>query len=126
MKVIPRKLHAIIDLLLILILLSYPWLFLSQPYGTETMILLLAGLAQLCYSLLSKYELGIYKYMNFKNHLSIDFFVGLMLLTAPWLWGFGHRVMWPHIIIGGILMLLALCSKNKSIKISDQQEAITF
>lgn len=126
MNIIPRKLHAVADVLLIAVTLAYPWLFLDQPYGTETVILLIAGLGQLCYSLLSKYELGIYKYMNFKNHLSLDFLTGLLLATAPWLWSFGPKIMWPHIIIGTIWMLLALCSKNESIAISKQQEAITF
>lgn len=87
------KVYAIIDLLLSLAIGAYPWFFFERPYGTETAVPEVVGLTQVSYSLLSKYELGICKYVNFKSHLSLDFLVGLMVLTGLWIWGFRPKVM---------------------------------
>jgi hypothetical protein len=126
MKFIPRKGHAIADILIVLILLIYPWVFIKEPKGLETIVMIGSGIAILCYSLMTRYEIGVARTISMTVHLSIDFFVGLFLLTSPWLLNFGTRIIWPHVIIGAIVMLLSITSSNKSIHIGKQEEAITF
>lgn len=126
MKFIPRKAHAILDLVLALILILYPWLFFTKPSGVATTTFLITGIALLWYSLMTKYEVGIFKFINMKVHLAIDFFLGLMLAASPWLLGLGPTYLWPPVVIGAGLMLLAVCTNNRSIPISRQEESITF
>jgi CDP-diglyceride synthetase len=126
MKFIPRKAHIIADILIILALLIYPWIFIKEPRGVETLVLMGTGVTMLCYSLLTKYEIGIAKTINMTVHLSIDFFVGLFLVVSPWLLNFGEKVLWPYVIMGCVIMLLSVTSSNKSIEIGKQEEAITF
>jgi hypothetical protein len=125
MKFIPRKLHAFIDIIIAIVALGYPWIFIEDK-GVETVVLLVAGITVLCYSLLTKYELGIFRFINMSVHLSIEFFVGLFCATSPWLLDFGPKMIWPHVVLGTILVILSLCSNNKSISITQREEKITF
>jgi len=126
MKFIPRRLHIVLDLVLILILLAWPWLFFPYPHGMETLVFLVTGGAMLWYSLMTKYELGIFRFMNLKNHLTLDFLLGFFLFFSPWLVGFGTRMIWPHVILGTSLMLLASFSSNRSAMVTAQEQDITF
>jgi len=126
MKFIPRKIHIVLDLLLIAFLVLSPWLFGFSPRSIPAMVLYLTGAIVLCYALLTKYELGVFRFMNFKNHLMIEFIVGLILACSPWLMEFGGYVTTPHFAAGIFMMLLSVFSKNKSIEISEQEKTITF
>jgi len=126
MNFIPRKLHLALDLLLIVFLVSAPWLFGFEVRSIPALVLFLTAAIVLCYALLTKYELGIFKFMNFKNHLAIEFVTGLMLACSPWLMEFGGYVTTPHFMAGIFMMVLALFSRNKSIQVSEQEKRITF
>lgn len=126
MKFIPRKAHIIADVLIILTLLIYPWLFIKEPKGVETLVLMGTGITILCYSLLTRYEMGISRIINMSVHLSIEFFVGLFLAVSPWLLNFGEKILWPHVIIGFVIMLLSVVSSNRSMAIGKQEEVLSF
>jgi hypothetical protein len=126
MKLISRRAHIVADILTILVLLIYPWLFINEPRGVETLVLMGTGITILCYSLLTRYEMGITKTINLTVHLSIEFFVGLFLMVSPWLLNFGDKVLWPHVIIGLVIMLLSVISSNKSMPIGKQEEVLSF
>jgi ABC-type transport system involved in cytochrome c biogenesis permease subunit len=123
MKIIPRKVHIVFDLIIILYLIAYPLFYLEQ--GVVTVVMLVSGISILLYSLLTKYELGLFKMMNVKNHLALDFLIGLMLAGAPYLLNYS-TAFWEQVIPGLVLMLLALTTRNESVNIPKQQEKITF
>lgn len=126
MKVLSRKFHAVLDVLLVALLLTGPWLFVQGAKGIESLAMLGAGFGLLAYSLMTKYELGICRAMNFKSHLAIDLLSGVFLLASPWLLDFGDRSYWPHWIIGGLLIVSALVTRNESIPIPQQEKTFTF
>ena len=126
MKFIPRKLHAVLDILLVAFLISGPWLFHFDPRSIPALVLYITGVAVIAYSLLTKYELGIFRFMNFKNHLAIEFLLGLMLGCSPWLMEFGGYITTPHFTAGIFMIALALLSRNRSVAISAQEKTITF
>lgn len=123
MKIITRKLHVVFDLIIMLYLIAYPVFYLEQ--GVVTVVMLVSGISILLYSLLTKYELGLFKMMNMKNHLALDFFVGLMLAGAPYLLNYS-TAFWEQVIPGLVLIILALTTQNVSVNIPRQQEKITF
>jgi hypothetical protein len=126
MHFISRKWHIVSDTVVVLILLGYPWLFIPGKKGVETICMLVPGISILCYSLLTKHEVGIFRFISFKVHLAIDYLLGIMLAASPWLLGFGSRVIWPHFITGLVLLLVAIFSTRASVPITRQEEAITF
>lgn len=126
MKFLSRQGHVAADILLIIFFLGYPWLFIETPWGSETIVLFVTGITLLCYSLLTKYEMGVFKFINMKTHLSIDFVLGLMLACTPWLLEFGGKMIFPHLIAGLVMMLLAVVTQNQSIHITAQEKTITF
>lgn len=126
MKYIPRRIHAFLDIVLIIAQLGYPWIFFDNPKSMETIVLMLSGMTMLCYSLLTKYEIGLFRFINMKNHLSIEFITGLFLAVSPWFFEFGSVALFPHLVIGSILMLLAVFSDNTSMTVSQQEETFTF
>ena len=68
--------------------------------------ILIAGM-----SLLTNHEFGIYKIVPMEIHLLVDAFMGLFLMMSPWLIGFAHVEIGPHILIGILVIVVAVFSK---------------
>lgn len=97
---INSKTHGILDYLTGILLVVLP-LLLGWDYGSKAaLVLLLAGVITLVYSLFTDYELGIAPVMHFKFHLGIDLVMGLLLAGSPWLLGFAQDAYLPHLVIG--------------------------
>jgi hypothetical protein len=80
-KPISTKTHAILDYLTVPTLLVLP-----RVLGLNKKVLtLLTGTAfgLLSYSMLTRYELGLFKLLPMKGHLAIDMLSGTMLAAAP-------------------------------------------
>ncbi len=97
-KLIPTRIHGVLDYLTGLALIAIPLLFnWPQP---EAMIFMVLGAAALVYSLITRYELGVFKLLPMSAHLVLDLLGGLALVAAPflgfvddnlrpWFWAFG-------------------------------------
>jgi hypothetical protein len=97
-KLIPTRIHGVLDYLTGLALIAIPLLFnWPQP---EAMIFMVLGAAALVYSLITRYELGVFKLLPMPVHLVLDLVSGLFLVAAPflglvreelqiWFWAFG-------------------------------------
>lgn len=97
-KLIPTRIHGVLDYLTGLALIAIPLLFnWPQPEATIFMVL---GAGALVYSLITRYELGVFKLLPMPAHLVLDLLSGLFLVAAPflglargdlqgWFWGFG-------------------------------------
>jgi hypothetical protein len=100
MKIISTHTHGILDYIVGLTLAASPWLFGFARGGVETTLPVILGLGALVYSLLTRYELGLFKVLPFRAHLTLDFFSGLLLAVSPWMFGFKDYVYLPHLIFG--------------------------
>ena len=96
---IPTRIHGYLDYLMGLLLIVSPWIF-GFPEGAATMVPVVLGAGTIVYSLITDYELGLLKVISMKAHLLIDLMAGLLLIAAPWLFGFDEIVIWPFIILG--------------------------
>ena len=97
-KLIPTRIHGVLDYLTGLVLIAIPLLFnWPQP---EAMIFMVLGAAALIYSLITRYELGVFKLLPMPVHLVLDLLSGLALVALPflglvapdlrpWFWAFG-------------------------------------
>src|ERR1700712_3748208 len=100
MRIIPTKVHGILDYVVSILLIISPWLFNFNNNKAETILPIVLGGSAIIYSLLTDYELGVSKLINIKTHLLIDLMSGILLAASPWLFGFSNRVYIPHVVFG--------------------------
>jgi|SRR5690606_25243879 len=108
---IPTKIHGFLDYSMALLLILLPFL-LVFPSGSATNIPILLGLLTIAYSALTRYELGPFKVIPMKLHLIIDFISGVLLIAAPWLFGFADKVVWPFVILGMVEVGASILTKK--------------
>lgn len=100
MKVIPTRVHGILDYLVGALLIAAPWLFNFDRGGPETWVPVALGAGAILYSLVTDYELGLARVIPMKTHLALDMANGLLLAASPWLFGFDEYVWMPHLVLG--------------------------
>lgn len=109
---ISTRVHGYLDYLMGALLIFAPWLF-NLPDGAATAVPIALGAGTIVYSLITDYELGLLKVLSMKVHLGIDLMAGLLLIAAPWLFGFADQVYWPFVILGIIEVGASLMTQKK-------------
>ena len=113
MRVIPTRVHGIIDYLMGVVLIIAPWVLDFADDGPEQWIPVILGAGTIVYSLLTNYELGVAKVIPMSTHLIIDLAAGVLLAASPWLFGFSDEVYWPHLILGILEIGAALMTQTR-------------
>lgn len=117
MKVIPTRVHGVLDYIVGVALIFAPLLFgFSDLGGAAVMVPIVLGVALILYSLLTRYELGIFKVLPMKYHLVIDFVAAAFLALSPWLFGFADQTWnaWvPHLVVGLAVIVVVVLSKTE-------------
>lgn len=108
---INTKIHGYIDYMMGLLLIISPMLF-DLPDGAASTLPVVLGIGTIIYSLLTDYELGLFKVIPLKVHLGIDLVAGLLLIAAPWLFDFDDEVIWPFVILGGLEVIITLLTER--------------
>lgn len=123
---ISLRTHNIIDYLCGAVIVAAPFLFGMADIPTARTALMVLGLAQIAYSLLTNYSLSIAKIFSVRTHMTLDLIVGLLVLLGPWLFGYraalsGGQVA-AHIIVGLIPILLASIATRAASEIQRETE----
>jgi SPW repeat len=100
MRVIPTRIHGMMDYLIGVLLIAAPWLFNFDRGGAETWVPVVLGASVILYSLFTDYELGAMRRISMPTHLMLDLGGGVLLALSPWLFGFSEYVWQPHLIVG--------------------------
>lgn len=100
-----------LDYIVGILLILAPRLFGFQNGGPEDRIPVMLGVLALIYSLLTRYELGLFKLIPFRVHLTLDFLSGVFLAVSPWAFGFSDRVWGPHLVVGLLEIGAALMTR---------------
>jgi uncharacterized membrane protein HdeD (DUF308 family) len=69
------------------------------------------GIGLIAYSLITDYELGVWKVAPMAVHNVIDIVAGVFLALSPWLFGFADEsanVWVPHVVVGLAAIFLGL------------------
>src|SRR5512133_4181406 len=92
MRFIPTKFHAPLDYIVGVALIAAPWIFQFSEHTAATVVPVVLGIGLIAYSLLTDYELGVWKVAPMAVHNLIDVAAGTLLALSPWLFGFAGRV----------------------------------
>jgi hypothetical protein len=100
MRVIPTRIHGVLDYVVGALLIAAPWLFDFARGGAETWVPVALGAGAIVYSFATDYELGVLRLIPMPAHLALDLVSGVLLAASPWLFGFSDVVRAPHVIVG--------------------------
>jgi hypothetical protein len=116
MRFIPTKFHAPLDYIVGAALIAAPWIFQFSEHTAATVVPIVLGIGLIAYSLLTNYELGVWKVAPMAVHNLIDIVAGGVLAASPWLFGFADEsanVWAPHLIVGLAAVFLGLTTKQQ-------------
>ena len=108
MRIIPTRIHGILDYLVALIFIVTPWLLGFNGPDTATYILVALGIVAILYSLITNYEWGAVKMLPMPMHLMLDLASGFLLAISPWLFGFSKYIYLPHLLLGILAILVSV------------------
>lgn len=100
MRIIPTRIHGILDYLMGAVLIVAPWVLDFADGGPEQWVPVILGVGVILYSLLTNYELGVARVIPMAVHLGLDLAGGVVLAASPWVFGFSDEIWWPHLILG--------------------------
>jgi SPW repeat len=112
MRMIPTRVHGVLDYVVGALLIAAPWLFDFHYGGAETWVPVVLGAGAILYSLCTDYELGVLRLIPMSTHLMLDMASGVVLALSPWLFGFHDRVWVPHVIVGLIEIVTPLMTQR--------------
>jgi hypothetical protein len=115
---IPTRAHGILDYLVGVLLIVVPWIFGFAGDNAATWVPVFLGAAAIVYSLMTRYELGIFPVLPMTTHLAIDVAAGLFLAVSPWLLGFADIIWWPHLFFGLMEVAAAVLTQRHPTRIS--------
>ena len=115
MRFIPTKFHAPLDYIVGAALIASPWIFSFSDTTAPTVVSIVLGIGLIAYSLITNYELGVWKLAPMAVHNLIDVAAGALLALSPWLFGFADETanVWvPHLVVGLAAVFLGLTTKQ--------------
>jgi SPW repeat len=116
MRFIPTKFHAPLDYIVGVALIAAPWIFQFSEHTAATVVPVVLGIGLIAYSLLTDYELGVWKVAPMAVHNLIDVVAGALLAASPWLFGFADETanVWvPQVVVGLAAIFLGLTTKQE-------------
>lgn len=112
MRFVTKQIHAYLDYPVAVALMALPFLL---GLGTSNSIALylsvLTGIAAFILTLLTDHQLGVYKLVPYKGHLLVDALVGIIFVSAPFVFSFEGLDAYYYWINGGAV--LAVVSLHK-------------
>jgi SPW repeat len=115
MRFIPTKFHAPLDYIVGAALIASPWIFSFSDTTAPTVVSIVLGIGLIAYSLITNYELGVWKVAPMAVHNLIDIVAGAFLALSPWLFGFADdpaNVWIWFVIVGLAAIFLGLTTKQ--------------
>jgi hypothetical protein len=120
MRFLSTKVHGILDYLVGILLMASPWILNYSRGGAETWVPVIVGATVVMYSMMTEYELGVFKVISLEAHLALDLWSGILLAASPWLFGFFEWIYLPHLILG-VLETGASLTTQRTTSLQDEQ-----
>ncbi len=89
MKFVTKRIHAFLDYPVALGLIVLPFLLnLGNSNALALYLSVATGVAAFILTLLTDHHLGVFRIISYKLHLLVDLIVGIVFLTAPFIFSF--------------------------------------
>ena len=119
MRFIPTHVHGVLDYLTAGVLIAAPSIVSMRQNGMQKWLPVALGVGTIGYSLLTDYELGLFKIIPMPAHLALDAANGALLAASPWLFGFAEDVSAPHLGLGLFELAVTACSQSTTARAID-------
>ena len=116
MRFIPTRLHAPLDYIVGVALIAAPWIFRFSDVTAAAFVSIVLGIGLIAYSLVTDYELGVWKIAPMAVHNLFDILAGAFLAASPWIFGFADEAanVWlPFVVVGLAAVFLGLTTKQQ-------------
>jgi len=80
--------------------------------GAALFLPLLLGWLQFIMAVFSNNSHGFIKFFPMEMHLFLDVITGSFLLASPFVFHFSDKVVWPQVILGGLLCIMGIFTKK--------------
>ena len=112
MTFIPTKIHGFLDYGTgILLMLLSPILNYRFSASESIILFTCAGLV-LINAIITRFELGVFRVISVRAHLTADILAGAFLVTSPVLFKFSESVAVPHTLLGLVITVAAYFTKT--------------
>lgn len=106
-KIITKEIHAYLDYPVAAALMGLPFLIgLGSSNSLALWLSVIIGVAALILTLLTDHQLGVFRILSYRFHLTVDFLVGIVFVAAPFLFGFSGIDAWYYWANGGTVLLV--------------------
>jgi hypothetical protein len=112
MNVLSTRIHGILDYVVALLMVSTPWLMGYEQGSSEQWLIISIGCIAMLYSFCTDYEFGFLEEIEVRTHLLLDFLIGVLLISSPWLFGFYDKVYLPYVILGAVEIISTCLTKT--------------
>lgn len=112
MRFIPTRAHGVLDYVTAGVLIAAPTMLGFRRNGMQTWLPMALGVGTIGYSVLTDYELGLFKIIPMPMHLALDAANGALLAASPWLFEFAEEVSAPHLGLGLFEILVTASSQT--------------
>ena len=112
MRFVTKQMHAYLDYPVAVALIAFPFVLglgLSNPFALA--LSTATGIAAFILTLLTNHQLGVYKIIPYKGHLIVDALVGIVFVTAPFLFSFEGLDAYYYWINGGVVLTVVSLHK---------------
>jgi hypothetical protein len=116
-RFLPTQVHGTLDYLVGLALIVAPNIFQFADIGKAAVFVpRVLGVGLIVFSLMTRYEWGVYKPTSLPYHLMVDLVAALFLALSPFLFGFSNKALnaWlPHVVVGNAVVVVVLVSRTQ-------------
>jgi hypothetical protein len=111
MKLLSTRAHGIMDYLVGALLIAAPFVLDFDRGGAETWVPMVVGAVIILQALMTNFEVGMFRVMPMRMHLTMDYLIGIFLAASPWIFNFDEYVYMPHLVVGIMIVLEAMMTR---------------
>jgi hypothetical protein len=88
---LPLRMHAMMEPIAAILVIAAPWIFGFSDVDTATTLSVIIGVAILLTGMSTRWRWSLVKLVPLRTHFMMDVGIGILLVAAPWIFGFGDE-----------------------------------
>ena len=88
---LPLRMHAMMEPLAAILVIAAPWIFGFNDVDSATTLSVIIGVAILLTGMSTRWRWSLVKLIPLRTHFMMDVGIAILLIAAPWIFGFGDE-----------------------------------